>query len=141
MDSRGRSLKSGLGLRPVYHQLARRTAAHLFISVLAYNLLCAHPEDKTTTRGAGRQSAKSSLLICEPPWSPLTSDKGVIYHLRASGAPEPAHKEIYRILGVTDPRVGSRLLRHICSGPTKTCNSISWDNRSIFGKLGQQTAF
>ena len=33
----------------------------------------------------------------------LTSDKGVVYHLRASGAPEPVHKEIYRILGVTDP--------------------------------------
>ncbi|MCL4448150.1 MAG: transposase [Actinobacteria bacterium] len=30
-----RSLKSDLGLRPVYHQLAERTAAHLFISVLA----------------------------------------------------------------------------------------------------------
>ena len=36
-----RSLKGDLGLRPVYHQLARRTAAHLFISVLAYHLLCA----------------------------------------------------------------------------------------------------
>ena len=33
----------------------------------------------------------------------LTSDKGVVYHLRTSGAPEPARKEIYRMLGVTDP--------------------------------------
>lgn len=30
-----RALKSDLGMKPVYHQLARRTAAHLFISVLA----------------------------------------------------------------------------------------------------------
>ena len=34
-----RDLKSDLGLRPIYHQLGRRTAAHLFISVLAYHLL------------------------------------------------------------------------------------------------------
>jgi hypothetical protein len=33
----------------------------------------------------------------------LTSDQGVVYHLRASGVPEPVHKEIYRLLGVTDP--------------------------------------
>ena len=36
-----RALKSDLGLRPIYHQLPRRTAAHLFISVLAYHLYSA----------------------------------------------------------------------------------------------------
>ncbi|EQD49488.1 transposase [mine drainage metagenome] len=36
-----RALKSDLGLRPIHHQLARRTAAHLFISVLAYHLYSA----------------------------------------------------------------------------------------------------
>ena len=32
-----RSLKSELGLRPIFHQLDRRIAAHLFIAVLAYH--------------------------------------------------------------------------------------------------------
>jgi len=34
-----RCMKSDLGTRPVYHQIARRTKGHLFISVLAYHLL------------------------------------------------------------------------------------------------------
>jgi len=34
-----RSLKTDLGIRPVYHQTAKRTMGHLFISVLAYHLL------------------------------------------------------------------------------------------------------
>jgi transposase len=33
------SLKDKLGLRPLYHQTAERTAAHIFITVLAYHLL------------------------------------------------------------------------------------------------------
>jgi transposase len=34
-----RSLKSKLGLRPVYHRLDRRLEGHLFTSILAYHLL------------------------------------------------------------------------------------------------------
>ncbi|KJF18133.1 hypothetical protein AXFE_10340 [Acidithrix ferrooxidans] len=33
----------------------------------------------------------------------LASDKGVVYHIRTSGVSEPVHKEIYRLLGVSDP--------------------------------------
>ncbi len=32
-----RSLKSELGLRPIWHRLDRRVAAHLFVAVLAYH--------------------------------------------------------------------------------------------------------
>jgi len=34
-----RSLKSELGLRPIFHQQTDRISAHLFISVLAYHLI------------------------------------------------------------------------------------------------------
>ncbi len=34
-----RSMKTDLGTRLIYHQIARRTEGHLFISVLAYHLL------------------------------------------------------------------------------------------------------
>ncbi len=39
VESAFRSLKTDLGTRPIYHQLAERTEAHLFISILAYHLL------------------------------------------------------------------------------------------------------
>ncbi len=39
VESAFRSLKSELGLRPIYHQKQERVDAHLFISILAYHLL------------------------------------------------------------------------------------------------------
>jgi len=38
LESVFRSLKSELGLRPVYHQITDRVSGHLFITVLAYHL-------------------------------------------------------------------------------------------------------
>ena len=39
LESAFKSLKSELGLRPVYHQLEHRIDGHIFISVLAYHVL------------------------------------------------------------------------------------------------------
>jgi transposase len=39
VESAFRCLKSSLGLRPVFHQIERRTDAHMFVSVLAYHIL------------------------------------------------------------------------------------------------------
>ena len=103
-----RALKSDLGLRPVYHQMARRTAAHLFISVLAYHILCAI---ELTLRSQGDKRRWSTindeLSTHMRTTIVLTNDKGVVYHLRQSGAPESNQKEIYRLLGIKDtlPRI------------------------------------
>ena len=39
LESVFRSLKTDLGLRPVFHQVERRVEGHLFISVLAYHFV------------------------------------------------------------------------------------------------------
>lgn len=39
IESAFRSLKSELGMRPVYHQLERRIDGHIFISIIAYHIL------------------------------------------------------------------------------------------------------
>jgi hypothetical protein len=39
LESVFRSLKTDLGLRPVFHQVERRVEGHLFISVLAYRFV------------------------------------------------------------------------------------------------------
>ena len=39
LEATFRSLKTDLGLRPVYHQTESRVTAHLFISLLAYHLV------------------------------------------------------------------------------------------------------
>jgi len=39
LESVFHSLKTDLGLRPVFHQIDRRVEGHLFISVLAYHFV------------------------------------------------------------------------------------------------------
>lgn len=99
-----RSLKTDLGTRPVYHQLAGRTEAHIFISVLAYHLLIAI-EYQLSKKGDHR-SWKSICQILETHRRDtivFTDDENVIHHIRQSGQAEPSHAEIYRHLDVKDP--------------------------------------
>jgi len=99
-----RALKSDLGLRPIHHQLARRTAAHLFISVLAYHLYSAI---SLTLSEAGDTRSMSTILSELKTHSRLTvmltDDKAQIHHLRISSTPDPAQRKIYEILGIKDP--------------------------------------
>ncbi|WP_298343616.1 IS1634 family transposase [Ferrimicrobium sp.] len=99
-----RSLKSDLGLRPIYHQLATRCAAHLFISVLAYHLLSAI---ELTLRAQGDTRSWKTIKEQVSPHVRstlmLTNDQGVVTHLRVSSVPEPAQRDIYALLGVRDP--------------------------------------
>ncbi len=99
-----RSLKTDLGTRPVYHQLAGRTEAHIFISVLAYHLLIAI--EYQLSKNGDRRSWKSIRQILETHRRDtivFTDDENVIHHIRQSGQAEPSHAEIYRNLDVKDP--------------------------------------
>lgn len=101
VESAFRSFKTDLGTRPVYHQLAERTTAHLFISTLAYSLLASieyrlseagdHRSWKTI-RGIMSTHRRDTII--------LTDDKRAIHHIRQTGMPEPAHLDIYRKLAV-----------------------------------------
>lgn len=99
-----RSLKTDLGTRPINHQLAHRTAAHLFISVLAYHLLISieyqlcQKDDKRrwkTIREVLRTHQRSTII--------LTDEKDNIHHIRQSSQPESAHRDIYNKLDIIDP--------------------------------------
>ena len=106
-----RSLKSDLGMRPVYHQLARRTEAHLFVSVLAYHLLAAIT---LTLRQQGDkrsfQTIKDQLSTHIRMTVMLRDDQDQIHHIRLSSTPEPTHREIYRLLEVKDPLKAKRTI-------------------------------
>ena len=98
-----RSLKSNLGLRPVFHHGTKRTKAHLFISVLSYHLLSAI-EHSLRLVGDNRSWSTINETLSTHMRSTLifTDDKDQIHHLRVSSVPEPEHKEIYDALGVKD---------------------------------------
>ncbi|WP_019412409.1 IS1634 family transposase [Paenisporosarcina sp. TG20] len=99
-----RSLKTDLGVRPVYHQLAERTRGHLFISVLAYHLLISI-EYQLKGKGDHRNwsTIKDQLSTHQRTTVIVTDQKDQIHHIRVSGTPEKNHNEIYKLLGVKDP--------------------------------------
>jgi len=96
-----RSLKTDLGLRPVYHQNAARTQGHLFISVLAYHLLITI-ERRLRAVGDTRKwdTIKKQLSTHQRTTVVFTDKNEIINHLRISGSPEHTHKEIYKLLDV-----------------------------------------
>jgi transposase len=96
-----RSLKSELGLRPIYHQVTHRVSGHLFISVLAYHLVHtlrhqfkAHGiHDSWTTlrrRLAGQMRITTQLKRAD----------GKTLHIRKSCRPEPHQSVLYDALGL-----------------------------------------
>jgi transposase len=100
-----RCLKSDLGTRPVYHQIARRTEGHLFISVLAYHLLV-NIEYKMEMAGDSRRWSTTRKVLSTHQRSTviLIDDKLRIHHVRISGQPEPSHSKIYDALKIRPGR-------------------------------------
>jgi transposase len=116
VESSFRSMKTDLGTRPIFHQLARRTSAHLFISVLAYHLLISM-EYRMRKKGLGHswKTAREILSTHQRQTVVMTNQESEIIHIRVTGTPESYHREIYQALEVNVEqqrlisRVGFRL--------------------------------
>ena len=101
VESAFRSMKETLGMRPVYHQTADRSSAHLFITVLAYHLL-ATIENLMTQQGDCRTwgTLREVMSTLVRGTVSMRDDQGVSYDLRISGEPEDEHQVIIDKLGV-----------------------------------------
>jgi transposase len=94
-----RSMKSELGLRPVYHQKENRSDGHLFITVLAYHVL---HSIRVRLRSQGindswttvRKGLSNHVRIT----TTMKRDDSKIIHIRKSSRPETFHKKIYDAL-------------------------------------------
>lgn len=99
-----RSLKTDLGIRPVFHQQQTRTEGHLFISVLAYHLLICIEKTLIGQGDHRRWSTIRKVLATHQRSTVILTDaQDQIHHIRVSGTPESAHQELYRLLQVKDP--------------------------------------
>lgn len=101
-----RSLKSELGLRPVYHLKAERADGHLFISVLAYQCvqlirrqLKAKGIDQCWT------GLRETLSVQRRVTARFTQKNGKTLNVRRATQPEPKLMAIYDALGL-DPLPG-----------------------------------
>lgn len=98
------SMKTDLGTRPVYHQGAERTKAHLFISILAYHLLV-NIEHRLLLAGKAQKWHKLRLSLQNHRRSTLQwkDELGSTYFKKISTLPEPIHMDIYSHLAVKNP--------------------------------------
>ena len=102
LESVFRSIKSELGLRPIFHSKENRCDGHLFITVLAYQCVQVL---RTTLKRAGINDSWSGLrqilTVQRRVTASLRRTDGRTIHIRKSTVAEPALKKIYTALGVT----------------------------------------
>ena len=101
-----RSLKSELGLRPIYHRKPRRADGHLFITVIAYQLV---QLIRTRLRAHGSHAGWTTLRRLVEGQQRVTATfrrpDGRTLHVRTATQPEPEQRAVYDALGV-DPHPG-----------------------------------
>lgn len=94
-------LKGTLGLRPNFHQKEHRVDGHIFISVLAYHLLCwinnkiEAAGDPRTWRTLRRLLRTHCLLTTR-----LPLEDGRIIAIRKASVPDEEQARIYQMLGI-----------------------------------------
>jgi transposase len=106
-----RSLKSELGLRPIYHQTEERSDGHLFISVLAYQVV-QFIRQKLKQHGY-HESWATLRDICKVQQRVTVSFRrkdGRSLHVRKATEAEPHLKKIYDLLGLDDSPGGVKKL-------------------------------
>jgi len=102
LESVFRSLKTDLGLRPVYHQIERRIEGHLFISVLAYHFVhTIRLQLKAQGISESWQTLRETLNSQQRITTTLTRRDGRAVHVRKATRPEPHQQRINEILGLS----------------------------------------
>ena len=106
LESVFRSLKTDLGLRPVFHQIDRRVEGHLFISVLAYHFVhTLRLQLKAKGIDDSWETLRETLATQRRVTATLQRRDGRAVHVRKATRPEPYHQTINKILAL-DPNPG-----------------------------------
>ena len=103
LESVFRSLKSELGLRPIYHQKDRRIAGHLFITVLAYS--CVHMLRTTLKNNNISQSWNSLrdvLSVQRRITASFATQDGATVNIRKATTPDHELRNIYTALDINN---------------------------------------
>lgn len=96
-----RSLKSELGLRPVFHSKEARADGHLFITVLAYQCVQLI-RSQLKAKGIDQRwaSLRETLSVQRRVTARFTQRDGRTLHVRKATQPEPDLQTIYDALGL-----------------------------------------
>ena len=115
IESAFKSMKSHLGLRPLFHQKEKRCDAHMFISVIAYHILHIIEYRLRASEDYRHWGTIRDVLSTHQRFTlsfRMTHKNGSIKQqfIRKNSKPEPNHVDIYRALGLS-----SSPLKNHCS--------------------------
>jgi len=111
LESVFRSLKSELGLRPVFHSKEVRSDGHLFITVLAYQCVQALRLNlKKAGINASWAQLRESLAVQRRVTTSLRRKDGRTIHVRKSTGAEPDLMAIYQALAISSTPGGIKKL-------------------------------
>lgn len=97
-----RSLKSELGLRPIYHQKTSRTASHLFVTLLAFHVVqTIRSQLKQKGLHTSWDGLRKQLKGHERITVRMHAENGETIHLRKPSEATPRQVVIYDLLGLT----------------------------------------
>ena len=106
LESVFRSLKTDLGLRPVFHRIDRRVEGHLFISVLAYHFVhTLRLQLKAHGINDSWNTLRQVLATQRRVTATLQRRDGRTVHVRKATRPKPRHQTLGTILKL-DPNPG-----------------------------------
>lgn len=109
LESVFRSLKTELGLRPVYHSKQERVDGHLFITVLAYQCVQVL---RVQLKAGGINDRwavlRDTLSVQRRVTASFSQRDGRTLHVRKSTQAEPDLMKLYRAVGVTSAPGGTK---------------------------------
>jgi transposase len=106
-----RSLKSELGLRPIYHHKEDRAEGHLFITVLAYQAVQAlRRKLKTQDINESWTTLREIFSVQQRVTATFKQRDGRTLHVRKTTVAEPKLRRLYDALNLTASLVGVRKL-------------------------------
>ena len=106
LESVFRSLKTDLGLRPVFHRIDRRVEGHLFISVLAYHFVhTLRLQLKAQGINDSWNTLRQTMATQRRVTVTLQRRDGRVVHARKATRPKPRHQTLATILKL-DPNPG-----------------------------------
>jgi transposase len=97
-----RSLKSELGLRPIYHHKEERVNGHIFITLMAYHLVqTLRYQLKAESINDSWQTIRRKMENQQRVTVILQREDGKTIHLRKATKAEPQQSAIYKALGIS----------------------------------------
>jgi len=97
-----RSLKSELGLRPIFHHKEERVSGHIFITLIAYHLVqTLRRQLKAKNINDSWQTIRRKMENQQRVTVILQREDGKTIHLRKATKAEPQQSVIYKALGIS----------------------------------------